>query len=259
MGIGVLAGVLYWVSQGYSVKEVFMSDAAFEKKMGHNRDYYRRGEDIRRIHLQSALEHEGHLLAEQGKYEEAIQKYQEALKPEYLNDEGDKSGPVYGLMKVHMMQGKYEEALKDLEWYIKRHPRRSPNDVPPWVENKHELDALIQYQKTGDPKAIYQHIEYLKNKWPELTKTKGEVWRKSVVTDQFSSTIIRLYDTIGDQEGGIRYIDELFADAEAQFGKREISEDNEYMKLRRAFEKDKKAGKKGTPTKLIIESDNLTF
>ncbi len=85
------------------------------------------------------------------------------------------------------------------------------------------------------------------------------MWRRNMIYGQHASTIIRLYDTIGDQAGGIKFIDQMFSDSRALFGKKEVSGDNEFMKLRNAFEEDRNSGKNGTPTKVIIESKHLAF
>lgn len=250
---------IVWVARNLNAKEnIVHSSVSFDELAQKARkQILQNNENLKRTVLQATLLHEGHELAEQGLYEEAIAKYKESMKPEYLTKENDKSGGIYGLGEVHKMQGKYEEALKDLEWYMNRNPQKHPGDDPGWLDEKLELDALIEYQKTGNAKLIYQHIEHLKK--DSFKQVEDPKLRQNMIYVQKGPKIIRLYDTLGDYESGIRFIDEMIAYAKRQFGHREVSEDNEYMKLRRAFEKDRAKGKHGTPTKLIIESDNLTY
>ncbi len=211
-------------------------------------------DDINRIVMRNKLEDQAwYLVKKEGKYEEAIAKFKEALNPQYINNEAEKSHPLGGIMKVHKMQGKYEEALKDLQWFLKANPKKEL-----YWDWKRELEALIDYQKTGNPEPVRRHIEYLKNKWPELTKTKGEEWRKAMVDGQCGTTIIRLYDTIGDYENGITYLNEFLEALKKEKGNHQKAI-NEYTAIRQAFEQDRAQGKRGTPTELIIESDNLTF
>lgn len=66
-----------------------------------------------------------------------------------------------------------------------------------------------------------------------------------------------LYDTIGDYDAGIAFIDEILA--YFRTGKAGDPKpgwvDAEYMKVREAFEQDKAQGTKGRATKALIQSD----
>ena len=88
----------------------------------------------------------------------------------------------------------------------------------------------------------------------------------------YVSNILRLRDTIGDYDAGIKFVDECInyfkkADIEKSGVYKPGRVDNEFVKIREAFEQDKAEGKKGCvgkkpgevcmgrATKAIIQSD----
>ncbi len=189
---------------------------------------------------------EGNDLGEQGLYDEEVMKYQEAMKPELLLYDYDVNEPTLLIAKVLKLQGKYEEALNQIK-HLKECPKPPPNQLEsPSCYDKLELNALIRARDAASSKPIYEHIRYLVEKYKDILPPKMCIgW-----CDSIFSTIARLYDHIGDYNGGITFIDEILASPK-------LSEraKKEYSNVRRAFEEDKKQGTKGRATKALIQSD----
>jgi len=144
------------------------------------------------------------------------------------------------------LTGKYQEALNEIN--------NSSLEFNP--DFKLELEALLQAQETKSNESIYKYIDSLKEKYKDSLPP--------VAYNTFSSipisTILRLYDTIGDSDGGIAYIDmciDFFKQQDIKkYGKyKPGNADEEFLKVREAFEKDKAEGKKGRATRALIQSD----
>jgi len=190
----------------------------------------------KKIIRQSEIEHEAKLLEKQGRYEDAVTKYQEAMHPSLLNSERDKAGAIGGILRIHQKQGKFDLALKELGWFS-----AYPNQL--YVDTKPELEALIKARDTDSMKPIYAHISHLKEKHQKFIPPKGH-------EPVFTTNIIRLYDYIGDLDAGIAFVDAVIAYKKLTFSTRE-----EYLKIKQAFTEDKAKGSKGRATEALIRSD----
>ena len=185
----------------------------------------------------AAFEKEGFRLEELGDYDGAIKKYQEALAPENIQEESDKCFAMGGIADCYYKQGKYEEALKIMDWFMSLNPKKAE-----YIERKMELQALIRARDTNSHVPIYEFISYLR------TKHKNHMPPRGYDTSR-SSTILYLYDHMGDMDGGIKFSTEAIR----YFEKKGYST-QEYWEMRRAFEADKKAGAKGRATKILMRS-----
>ena len=253
-----------------------------------------------RILKQEQIIHEGTVLVEQGRYDEAIQKYKEALDPSFLNEEDDRGHAIYYIEKVYKLQGKYEEALRELQWSIDHN--RIPNikgeiakpqkpELPKLITAKErlyeeiqEINALLEYKKTGSKEPVYKHIEFLRVRYKSMLPPKR--YQSTGYSTIVTSEIIRLYDHIADYDAGIAFVDsvvnyfysknkslrrvttsqEALKKAEER-GKhwRDYKKIYEYLKVREAFEADKKEGRQscvgktgvciGRATQALIQSD----
>lgn len=202
-------------------------------------------EGTRKIIKRNEIQQEARLLEKQGRYEEAIAKYQQATDPSLLNSERDKAGGMVGIMRIHQKQGKLELALKELEdWYGLFRPS-PPGQL--YIDKKPELDALIKARDTGSNEPIYAHIENLKRRYKSVLPPKGH---QSFVTSQ----IIRLYDYIGDSDAGIAFIDKVLTYKKLYPYQRE-----EYLKAKQAFMADKAHGTKGRATDALTQSTYFSW
>lgn len=214
-------------------------------------------DDMKQIGAQHSLEEEGWDLKYAGKYDEALAKYQAALELDEKQPPHLRGRVIFSVADVLQRQGKYQEALDKL----KNNPYRNPKHE---YGNDHiaELEALVEYQKTGDPKAVYEYIRGYQEKY-----------RKGIPPSGFGTTyvetILRLYDTIGDQTAGIVLTDEcldFIYKQNPKFEKVNNSEEaaryikygdpngilQKYYLIREGFEKDKAQGTKGNATKAYI-------
>lgn len=231
-----------------------------------------RQESMRAWMEEIRLESEGYDLERQFRYAEALKKYEKALELDKYQDERLQGAPLAYISSLLHKQGKYEQALEKIKILCSMAP-----DEKFQIKAK-ELEALVQYQKTGDPKRVYEYIEYFKEKQKRfLPPEAGD--------PSEATTILRLYDTIGDYDAGIQFIDMVinwFYDKSHEFRnvKRVTSsqEAAEFMEenlpekqrkpgwkaylfmrdcylIREAFEQDKRDGAKGRATQALIQSD----
>ena len=236
----------------------------------------------RKIFEQERLLREGGGLVEQGRYDEAIAKYQAAMKAELLLHDYDVDRPILLSAKVLMVQGKYEEALEQVVGVLNKRPNAQASLQR---DEKLEIEALIKARDTRSPAPLYQHIQQLKKKYFSPKGYRGDA-------DSVFPTLVRLYEHIGDFDQGIAFVDEIRAYGLRQHKKvlsvstsREALEQfqdlrkkrkgewleykfaYEYLKIREAFEQDKAEGFKGCidakpgeacmgrATKALIQSD----
>ena len=211
--------------------------------------------DMKKIFLQNKILHEGDYLARQGKYDEAIAKFNEAMNPECLNNERDKAAPQSRIITAHIRQGKFQLALKEHnEW---RYDKFSKYES---IADEHlELLALIKTMETKDNKPVEEHINYLKHKFAKQLPPDGYVSSFSgIIIDD----LIYLYDYIHDYDAGIVFmketIDYLIKAGYSQSGggKKTI---NEYTKVKQAWEIDKKIGQHGHLQEVIKTSDIISW
>jgi tetratricopeptide (TPR) repeat protein len=225
------------------------------------------------IFSQEKILKEGDRLVEQGLYDEALEKYDEALAPEFISHESDKASPLFRKVRLFRLTGHYSQALDQLEMFLKL----SHSNVKPEIQN--ELEVLFFYQQDGAVQPVLDYIAHLKNE----SNIQSPPNDYSVASSIPISTILRLYDTIGDHDAGIAYIDMILnwtfeddhefkhlkekirtvhdADECMTIGPRENPDWHackwlrEYLLVREAFEQDKAEGKKGRATQALIQSD----
>ncbi|MFA7255270.1 MAG: hypothetical protein WC133_04125 [Candidatus Omnitrophota bacterium] len=191
---------------------------------------------------QGAIENEGFRLAEEGFYDAAIAKYHEALAPRFIQEEGDRCHPLYGIMNVHRLQGKFDEALQEARWFLKINPKKEE-----YKDNQLELKALLEAQNTKLKIPIFQYVVYLFGKYKKLLppiKYDGNY------VPIIASRIIFCYGWSGDADRGIAFLDKIinyFASGKAgrRAKERAFTMRNPYFVIRQAFEQDKKEGFKG--------------
>jgi tetratricopeptide (TPR) repeat protein len=204
---------------------------------------------------------EGRRLAAKGVYEAAISKYSEALAPRFIFNESRKSGALWETMRVYRLQGKYDESLKGLQWFIDNNRN---SKVKPWLDDKLELEALIKARELKSPQPIYDHIQYLRKKYINELPPKAGGYSSII-----ASMLIYLYDHIGDSDAGIELMDGFirYYAKKAHIKPEQVGSKNQYLQIKRAFEQDKKEGFKGCldakpgdacmgrATKALIQSD----
>ncbi len=224
------------------------------------------GPVLDRVYQRNALEKQAERLVENGDFDEAIRIYQQVLDPKYINYDYDKNTALGALVDIYKWQGKYEQAMFFLSELLNRNP-----DAIYFIMEKKEIEALTQYAKTGDIKYIYQHISEIKATYRDQLPPVKYFSHSTI----YISDILRLYDTIGDYDAGIAFVDEILeygfsrnqtyvkVHSSAEALERGYTAAAEYLKVREAFEQDKKEGKRGsmkegTPgraTKALIQSD----
>ena len=189
---------------------------------------------INNIFMRNKMQEEALRLFEAGFYDEAIQKYKEALHPSLLNNDHEQSHPRGAIRDIYRYQGKFELALEEHRWFLKRNSSKEE-----YIEKKIELDALLEARNTQSKEPILRYIKFLReNHKKELPP---EMYNARATS--YASQIIRLYDYIGDAVNGIAFVDQVLAYfSKWNNVKKAIAE---YLKIREAFEEDKKQGFKG--------------
>jgi len=228
------------------------------------------------VYEQEALMKTGRRLIKSGDFEVALEKFNEALSPKYIKTDRDKTEAVSTKRDIYILQGNYQAALKEHQWLFERNP-----DHDYVIAKQKEILALIEWEKTKDNKLIYDHISFLKDHFRGQIPPEGYSGYKSTII----STILRLYDTIGDHDAGIAYIDEILSflrerrkakgdesyvlydlkssqEASKCVNRSKPNPDyhgckfmREYLLVREAFERDKAEGTKGRATQALIQSD----
>lgn len=233
------------------------------------------------IYAQNELQKEGKRLERAYEYELAKEKYLEAMKYDVILHGSDQGGSIGSLIRVLQKQERYEEALEKIRYVKKGNPRHEH-----YKDRERELESLVEYQKSGSVESLYAHIKYLKEKYKN---DLPPISYDSILSVTVIDTILRLYDTIGDYDAGMKFIDEVLSYGQTQKSKR--GEDNsiydkvktaqdaqqcmdsdwrsktnerffhacrfirEYLLVREAFEQDKAEGTRGRATKALIQSD----
>ena len=246
-----------------------------------NPDSFTNDDGTRKILVRNQIQDEAKRLKEQARYEEAVVKYREALNPSLLNHDYEGAVAHGAIRDIYIMQGKYELASDELRWFVEHNYNAKQK---PWLDKELEIKVLVKARETKSSQPVYDHIQYLKEKY------KGELPPKRYQSTGYStivtSDIIRLYDHIADYDAGIAFVDsvvnyfcsknkslrrvttsqEALKKAEER-GKhwREYKKIYEYLKVREAFEADKKEGRQscvgktgvciGRATQALIQSD----
>lgn len=226
---------------------------------------------------QQALLKMGRKMIKAGDFEGALEKFNEALNPKYIKTYHDKTQAISSKTDLYVLWGKYTDALKEYDWIFERTPDHQYS-----VAKQKEILALIEWEESKDNKVIYDYISFLKEHFREQIPPVAYIGYHTTVI----STILRLYDTIGDHDAGITYIDEIMsffrtrkkdreedfeiydrvktvenADACLQVGPKENPNWHacklirEYLLIRETFEQDKSDGAKGRATKALVQSD----
>jgi tetratricopeptide (TPR) repeat protein len=201
-----------------------------------------------RVSQRLALENKARNLAEVGNLDGAIKFYKEAMESQYIDYDYDKNTSLASIREIYKWKGEYEKALVIINEML----GKSPNAVYFLMEKK-EIEALVLFTKSKDKKYIYGHIDKIREEYKnQLPPVKYLPYSVMYISD-----ILRLYDTIGDHDAGIAFIDEILA--YFRTGKAGDPKpgrvDAEYMKVREAFELDKKECAKGRATQALIQSD----
>lgn len=209
------------------------------------------------LYARHQIERAGDRLVEQGHFEEAIKKYREALDPKYIKYEDDKGAAISRITRVLILLERYDEALREWQWFLDQSAKNAarlgrPNNGEAELKAQ-EIRALKEYKESENAETIYDYLELYKQRKSKLVPPSFE-WGAGSTE---ASTTLRLYDTIGDYDAGIKFIDETLAyfrtgkAGDPKPGRVDV----EYMKVREAFEKDKAEGTKGRATQALIQSD----
>lgn len=208
---------------------------------------------LEKIGIQNEFENTGRQYFIEGKYNEAEAAFVEADNPKYWIYEGQPNAVArYWLRGVYVVTGKYEKAIENLEELLKILPNEES-----FLEEKKQYDVLIKYHNDKNIVPVLKYIEQFKKKNSNFLPP---VNYNPIASIGIVSTILRLYDTIGDHDAGIAFIDECLKYFKEQdikkYGEYKPGKaDEEYLKVREAFEQDKAQGTKGRATKALIQSD----
>ncbi len=210
---------------------------------GENLTPFSNDNATQKIMRRNDLQDEGRHFAKQGLYEEALEKYKQAIAPSLLNLESDKSTALWSIRDIHQRQGKLDQALKEHEWFLKANPTKDE-----YLDKDLELRALIKARDTKSNQPIYEHIKYLRNKYKKYIppQSQGDSGFHATPID----SIIHLYNWMGDADGGIKFMQEVLSSKTLYPNERK-----EYERVKIAFQEDKRAGQKGHLSKVIATSD----
>lgn len=201
--------------------------------------FVREKEGIRKIIERNKLQHEGHALARKGFYEEALKKYELAMDPSLLNNEGDKDISLCGIRDIYKRQGRFDEALSLNEKSIL--PMNPEKDE--YINASLELKAAIKARNTKDNKPIYDYMGYIKTKYADAFPPNG-YWQgfSSYLINDF----IHLYDYIHDYDSGIAFMDQIIKYHTTHPNKNHRSANakhvREYTRVKEAWRLDKETG-----------------
>ena len=205
----------------------------------------KRSDDLELIAKKNSIEKEGRRLEKQGSFNEALQKYREAMaldKEIYGAVEGR---PMAFVSEVLQKKGDLQESLVYLNQLSAFHPKHDRYD-----DREREIEVLLEFSKTGDRSFVDNYISWFQNKY--ALRLPPNTYLSASLTP--ISTILRLYDTIGDYDAGIAYIDEILEYGYSQnknYVRVKSSQEAlqrgyktaaEYLKVREAFEREKVNG-----------------
>lgn len=207
-------------------------------------------EDFIKIVKRNALESEARKLERQGRFDAAILKFREAIRPELINTEAEKGVSLGHIIKIQQLQGKYEEALQGIKWHLGMAPDK---DSYIWI--KRELEAYLAWQKTGSPEPIYKFISDLRAAYQNFLPPK----QVHAMFEWPIVEVIKAYDALNDYDRGIFFMDEIIACLKAtrktKFDPSKHKIDADFVKIRQGFIDDQKNGTRGSATQAIIQSD----
>jgi len=220
-----------------------------DPKKEENVTLFSNGETTRKIVKRNEFQQEGNLLARQGRYEEALEKYKLAIDPLLLNRESDKSYALCAMRNIYKYQGKLDDALTLHDKYILiMNPKKGE-----FVEAHLEILALIKARDTKNFKPIYEYINYLK------AKDKA----KNYAIDSHADDLIHLYDYMHDYDSGIALMDEIIKyhanHPDKNHRSAHTKDVREYTRVKQAWELDKKTGQHGHLQDVIRTSDVISW
>lgn len=221
-----------------------MAVGVFFVQRNHELVSLRANDGQKKVFSRNALEKEAEALTERGRYEEALLKYQEAIKPEHINYEWEKGYAISGMRRIYMILQDYDAALDKMNWVFENSRNGAPTASA--LEKKREIEVLKSFQKTGDPQGVRDYLSRY------MTENRNEIPPEGYGLSGLMAitTVLRLYNAIGDHDAGIAYIDECVA----FFKKQDIEKygvykpgraDEAFAVVRAAFEQDKAEGFKG--------------
>ncbi|MFA5144002.1 MAG: tetratricopeptide repeat protein [Candidatus Omnitrophota bacterium] len=213
------------------------------------------------------LEREGRLYAKQGLYDEALAKYKAAMDPSLLNYDHEVSTAKWSIEEIYKRQGKFEQALEMVNDKLKTFKAQTPNDNiftgnDELGKERLELLALIKARDTKNKKPIYEYIDYIKtkSKYAKLLPPKGYITGGS---DVLIDNLIHLYDYLHDYDAGIAFMDEIIKYHTQHKDKNHRSahakDVKEYIRVKKAWELDKKTGQHGHLQGVIRTSDVISW
>ena len=135
----------------------------------------------------------GDKMTQSGQYDEALKQYHAALESKYIFTDAEKSESKERVVRTLLLLGRYEEALENWKWFDAVYKRKESFEI-----KKSQIEALIQYRKTGNPKIILDFI----NQYEQKIKQSGLSY------GLLRANVIFMYDVIGAYDEGIAYMDE---------------------------------------------------
>ncbi len=196
------------------------------------------------IFKKNDLQDEGKWYLKRGLYEQALQKYREALN--YASKKGfDRNTSLGRIRDIHRFQGKFELALQEHEYFLEKAPT-----FPASVDMKLQLEALIKARDTKSNQPIYDHIDYLKKKYEATIPPKTYAFESLRPV----ATIIYLYNYMDDARGGLAYMDAVLSCTTIDEWARA-----EYERVRAAFDDDLRTGQRGHIAKVYETSEYLPW
>ena len=212
-------------------------------------------DSTKKILKRNKFQNEGSALAEQGLYEEAIVKFRLAADPSLIIEEHERAVPIGLIVRAYERQGKFEEALKEQQWFIVRHEK--PTETA--LEEQTKLKALITARDTKNNKSIYEYINYMKKKYSKYLPPNGYLAGETGI---LIGKFIHLYDYMHDYDAGIALMDEVIKYNTEYNKKHKIVRDktlSEYTRVKQAWELDKKTGQHGHLQEVIRTSDVISW
>ncbi|MSR77658.1 MAG: hypothetical protein EXS63_05470 [Candidatus Omnitrophica bacterium] len=194
------------------------------------------------------LVHEAQDLEVQGNYDAALKKYNAALDPKLNKYRWEEASARGGIVNLYIKMSQYDKALQAMDWFLE--DNREPTAA---LEQIKGIKALKQYQDSGNPEPVSEHIMLLKEEYKKILPPQNWI----VASDTYIFTILRLYDKIGDYDSAMAYIDmcmEYFKKQDIQkYGKYKPGKaDQQYLTIQEGFKKDKAAHTKGNATKGLL-------
>lgn len=179
-----------------------MSEAGFFQKREVRRatgtpESRAKDEQYRKMFLRQTFIDKGVLLERELNLSEAIQLYEKATATNNLTTEQDKTFALIYVAHANVFLENYTAAFATWSEYMRIKPN---NDLA--IDQKRKVEALIEWQKTGDKQPIYDWIKWMKQKHAQWLPPKDIAFHSTGVMINF----IELYDLVGDYDSAIDYI-----------------------------------------------------